>query len=125
MESTGKPARGCGSPPSIGTNKELQRGLYLTALLGGGAEALGREFPCRASGFWIEGGALAFPVQAVTLAGELPELLDAVGDDLELAPAAPARFWSRGRNGNDARSVVLVGGPPARRPGSSYPTVVR
>ena len=66
------------------------RGLYVTDLMGYGFTPLTGAFSRGASGFWIEDGALAFPVQEVTVAGNFDDLwqrIDAVADDLKLRTA--------------------------------------
>ncbi len=107
-QSTGSAARGWGSLPSIGTSnfyleagprkpeeivKEVQSGLYVTAMLGRGADVVTGDYSRGANGIWIENGELAWPVQEVTVSGNLLEMLrglDAVGDDLEFRSATAA-----------------------------------
>lgn len=99
--STGSAARGWGSLPSIGTSnfflesggtdpgaivRGVKQGLYVTAMLGRGADVVTGDYSRGANGVWIENGELAFPVQEVTVSGNLLEMLgtiDAVGTDLE------------------------------------------
>jgi len=98
---TGNAARGYNSLPSIGTNnlyleagdqspEEIIRGIangfYVTAMLGGGADIVTGQYSRGANGLWIENGELAYPVQAVTVAGQMTEMLkqiDAIGNDLQ------------------------------------------
>jgi PmbA protein len=99
--STSSAARGWGSLPSIGTSnfflenggidpgdiiRGVKQGLYVTAMLGRGADVVTGDYSRGANGLWIVNGELAFPVQEVTVSGNLLEMLrsiDAVGTDLE------------------------------------------
>ncbi len=100
MKTTGNAARGYSSLPSIGVNnlvlepgkrspediiKEIPQGLYVTAMLGHGANTVTGEYSRGANGLWIENGELTRPVQEVTVAGSLTDMLqqlDAIGSDL-------------------------------------------
>lgn len=97
---TGNAARGYQSLPAIGVNnlvleagsrspeeiiREVPNGLYVTAMLGHGANTVTGEYSRGANGLWIENGELTRPVQEVTVAGALTDMLqniDAVGSDL-------------------------------------------
>jgi PmbA protein len=80
-------------PGTCSADEQLRttgRGLYVTDLIGYGFHPLTGDFSRGAAGFWIEGGALAFPVHEVTVAGNFDELwqrIDAVGTDLKLRTA--------------------------------------
>jgi PmbA protein len=71
----------------------LQRmgtGLYVTELMGQGVNAVTGDYSRGASGFWVENGALAYPVHEVTIAGNLREMLRtivAVGNDVDVQGA--------------------------------------
>jgi PmbA protein len=100
LASTGNAARGIGSAPAAApTNLWLEpgrasleallrdtgRGLLVTGLFGQGFNPVTGDFSRGARGFWIEDGVRAFPVEEITVAGNLAELLrdvDAVADDL-------------------------------------------
>jgi PmbA protein len=80
--------------------KDTPKGLYVTSMMGFGFNAVTGDFSRGASGFWVENGALAFPVSEVTISLNLDELLkriDAVGSDLDLktSVAAPTFRVSR------------------------------
>lgn len=67
--------------------KQTKRGLYVTGMLGFGFNAVTGDFSRGAVGFWIEDGALAYPVSEVTVSLNFDQLLqriDLVADDLEL-----------------------------------------
>jgi PmbA protein len=99
-KSTGNASRGYQSLPSIGVNnlvlepgtkspeeiiKEIPNGFYVTAMLGHGANTVTGEYSRGANGLWIENGELTRPVQEVTVAGNLNDMLmqlDAIGNDL-------------------------------------------
>jgi PmbA protein len=107
-KSTGSASRGWGSLPSIGTSnfylepgtkspeeiiREMRNGLYVTAMLGRGADVVTGDYSRGANGIWIENGELAFPVQEVTVSGNLIEMLrgiDAVGSDLDFRSSTAA-----------------------------------
>ncbi len=62
-------------------------------MLGQGANLVTGEYSRGANGLWIENGELAWPVQEVTVAGDMLEMLqsiDAVGDDLEFRGSVAA-----------------------------------
>jgi PmbA protein len=99
-ESTGSATRGPGSSPSVGpTNLWLEpgtlspeqilastdRGFLVTELFGHGFNPVTGDSSRGAVGFWIEGGEIAHPVEGVTVAGNLGDMLrgiDAIGSDL-------------------------------------------
>jgi len=63
-----------------------ERGLYVTDMMGFGFNAVTGDFSRGAQGFWIENGALSFPVSEVTISANLDAMLkgiDAVADDLD------------------------------------------
>jgi PmbA protein len=60
----------------------MGRGLVSTELMGQGVNGVTGDYSRGASGFWVEGGEIAHPVQEVTIAGNLKELyldIQAVG----------------------------------------------
>ena len=68
--------------------KSVKSGLYLTGLLGFGQgnNNVTGDFSLGAVGFWIENGELTYPVQEITLAGNMLSVLkniSMVGNDLE------------------------------------------
>ncbi len=67
--------------------KRMGSGLYVTELMGQGVNGVTGDYSRGASGFWIEGGAIAFPVHEVTIAGNLRSMLKdivAVGSDVDI-----------------------------------------
>jgi PmbA protein len=64
----------------------VDRGLYVTDLIGFGIDLVSGDYSQGAVGHWIEKGRLVHPVHEVTIAGNLKQMLvdvDAVGNDLE------------------------------------------
>ena len=64
----------------------VDRGLYVTDLIGFGIDLVSGDYSQGAVGHWIEKGRLVHPVHEVTIAGNLKQMLldvDAVGTDLE------------------------------------------
>ena len=67
--------------------KSTKSGLYVTEMMGFGFNAVTGDFSRGASGFWIEGGAFAYPVSEVTISLNVDDLwhrLDAIGNDLDM-----------------------------------------
>jgi PmbA protein len=65
----------------------VRDGLYVTELIGFGVNGVTGDYSRGAVGMWIENGALAYPVEEVTVAGNLLEMfaaIDGVGNDLVL-----------------------------------------
>jgi PmbA protein len=66
--------------------RQMGRGLLVMELMGQGVNGVTGDYSRGASGFWVEGGAIAHPVQEVTIAGNLKELypaIAAVGSDVD------------------------------------------
>ncbi len=62
----------------------LGTGLFVTELLGSGVNPVTGDYSRGASGFWVEKGRIAFPVQEITIAGNLKAMFKdivAVGAD--------------------------------------------
>ena len=58
----------------------MNNGLLVTELMGQGVNGVTGDYSRGASGFWVENGAIAYPVHEVTIAGNLTEMfLDIVG----------------------------------------------
>src|SRR5262249_11972982 len=67
--------------------RKLDRGLYVTEMMGFGFNPVTGDFSRGAGGFWIEGGERAYPVTEITVSTNFDDLwkrIDAVGDDLDL-----------------------------------------
>ena len=99
--STGNAARSVGSAPGVApTNfyleagstapqeiiKSVARGLYVTELIGFGVNPVTGDYSRGAVGLWIENGEFAYPVEEITIAGNLLAMYDAIevaGNDLD------------------------------------------
>ncbi|MFI5183093.1 MAG: TldD/PmbA family protein [Vicinamibacteria bacterium] len=97
---TGCARRGVAGGPSVGASnlfleagatspdeivRGVDKGLYVTDLIGFGVNLVSGDYSQGAVGHWIERGALTHPVHEVTIAGNLRNMLkdvDAVGTDL-------------------------------------------
>jgi len=76
--------RGSSSPGSM--VKEVPKGLFVTGSAGFGFDVTAGEYSQQVEGYWIEGGKVTHPVEGVTVAGKLGDMLmgiDAVGRDLD------------------------------------------
>ena len=101
LKSTGNASRGLVGTPGVDAGnilikpgsatqseiiKAVSKGLYVTELMGFGVNIVTGDYSRSASGLWIENGELTFPVQGVTIAGNLKNMLrsiEMVGNDLE------------------------------------------
>ncbi len=66
--------------------REMGQGLIVTDLMGQGVNNVTGDYSRGASGFWVEHGAIAYPVQEVTIAGNLAAMfrgIQAIGDDVD------------------------------------------
>jgi len=72
-------------PDFEGMLKTMQRGLLVTELLGQGINLVTGDYSRGAAGYWVEGGEIAFPVEEITIAGNLKEMfkqIAAIGSDV-------------------------------------------
>jgi PmbA protein len=101
LQTTANASRGLAGTPGIGpgnyflqpgkrTPKEIigdvKEGLYVTEFLGHGANLVTGDYSRGASGLWISGGELTYPVEEITVAGNLKEMffnISEIGSDLE------------------------------------------
>jgi PmbA protein len=88
LQTNGRASRGGGNPHPGTTNLTLlagemspedmiggiERGLYVSELIGHGASIITGDYSRGASGFAIENGALAHPVSEITIAGNLVDM---------------------------------------------------
>lgn len=102
MTSTANAARGTSSGPSPSNwnieltqgeatradlIRDLGTGLLVTSLIGSTINPTTGDYSRGASGFWVENGEIAYPVNECTIAGNLRNML------LTLTPANDARPW--------------------------------
>lgn len=75
-----------GSDDRASLIRGMRRGLLVTELMGQGANLLTGDYSRGAAGFWVEDGEIAWPVDEVTIAGNLREMLlgiEAIGCDID------------------------------------------
>lgn len=65
--------------------KKMNRGLLVTELMGQGVNAVTGDYSRGAAGFWVEDGVITYPVQEITIAGNLKDMfrnIVAIGNDV-------------------------------------------
>ncbi|CAM5312642.1 TldD/PmbA family protein [Frigidibacter albus] len=100
MASTGNASRGTSAPPSPGHSnialtpgtasredliRDMGTGLIVTQLIGSSINPTTGDYSRGASGFWVENGQIAYPVNECTIAGNLRDML------LRITPANDGR----------------------------------
>ena len=68
-----------------GMLREMGRGLLVTELLGQGVNVVTGDYSRGAAGYWVENGQIAYPVEEITIAGNLREMfkrIAAIGSDV-------------------------------------------
>jgi PmbA protein len=101
LQTTANASRGLAGTPGIGPGNyflqpgaktpqqlisEIKDGLYVTEFLGHGANLVTGDYSRGASGLWISGGELAYPVEEITVAGNLKQMfmnIAEIASDLE------------------------------------------
>ncbi|TXL01050.1 metalloprotease PmbA [Methylococcaceae bacterium HT1] len=66
--------------------KQMDTGLLVTELMGQGVNPVTGDYSRGASGFWVEQGEIQYPVQEITIAGNLKDMFQhilAVGNDID------------------------------------------
>ena len=114
LATTGHAARGTGGPPAPSATNlylepgelspealiaDIKQGFYVTELMGMGVNGVTGDYSRGAAGFWIENGALAYPVSEVTIAGNLKDIF------AHLTPANDLVF----RQGTNAPTIRVEG----------------
>jgi PmbA protein len=72
-------------PDFEGMLKTMGRGLLVTELLGQGVNLVTGDYSRGAAGYWVEGGQIAYPVEEITIAGNLRQMfkqIAAIGSDV-------------------------------------------
>jgi PmbA protein len=75
-----------GDDDLAGMLRRMGRGLFVTEQLGQGINPVTGDFSRGAAGFWIEDGAIAYPVEEITIAGNLRDMfrrIVAIGNDVD------------------------------------------
>ncbi len=103
LESTANAVRSPSAPPSPSVGNialtqgdvtredllsDMGTGLLVTSLIGSSINPTTGDYSRGASGFWVENGELAYPVNECTIAGNLHEML------MSIRPANDARTWT-------------------------------
>jgi len=76
-----------GAPDQAALLRQMGKGLLVTELMGQGVNGVTGDYSRGATGFWVEGGELAYPVHEITIAGNLKELYPnvvAIGGDIDM-----------------------------------------
>jgi PmbA protein len=106
--STGNASRSLASNPGIGAGNfflqpgtltpeqiiaDVPNGLYITETMGFGVNLVTGDYSQGAAGLWIENGELAYPVEEITIAGNLKDMyrnISAIGNDLVFRSSSAA-----------------------------------
>jgi PmbA protein len=114
LETTGHAGRGVSSPPAPAPSNayvtageasptelmsDIKEGIYIIEMLGMGINYVTGDYSRGAVGFWIQDGALGWPVSEVTIAGNLADMFQ------QLTPANDLEF----RYGIDAPTLRIDG----------------
>jgi PmbA protein len=101
LETTGHASRGLSGPPGVSTHnltlqpgdrsradlmRDADAGLLVTSMFGPSLNSNNGDWSVGVSGFWFEGGEIAYPVTEITVAGNLIELYARLipANDLEI-----------------------------------------
>jgi PmbA protein len=108
VSSTGNASRSLAGNPGIGAGNfflqpgtltpeqiiaDVKSGLYVTETMGFGVNLVTGDYSQGAAGMWIENGELAYPVEEITIAGNLKEMyknISAIGNDLTFRTSTAA-----------------------------------
>ncbi len=93
LATTGNASRGASAPPSpsVGNTRlvgegasygtlltQMGTGLIVTSMIGSSINPTTGDYSRGASGFWVEGGEIAYPVNELTVAGNLLRMLESI-----------------------------------------------
>jgi PmbA protein len=76
--------------------REMDRGVVVTELMGQGSNLVTGDYSRGAAGFWVEGGEIQYPVEEITVAGNLRDMfrqLLAVGSDNDIPGSIDTGSW--------------------------------
>lgn len=102
METTGNaggvhnPRIGMGEMDRDALLREMDTGLFVTELMGHGINPVTGDYSRGAVGFWVEDGEVRFPVEEVTIAGNLKRMfqgLVAIGNDCDFPGSTRTGSW--------------------------------
>lgn len=108
LKTTANASRGLAGTPGIGPGNyflqpgsrtpqqliaDVKEGLYVTEFLGMGVNLVTGDYSRGASGLWISGGELTYPVEEITVAGNLKDMflnISEIANDLEFRGSVAA-----------------------------------
>ena len=64
----------------------MKEGLLVTELIGSGINSVTGDYSRGAAGFWVENGEIQYPVEEITIAGNLVKMYQnivAIGNDID------------------------------------------
>ncbi len=79
-----------------GLLKKMDRGLLITELMGHGVNTVTGDYSRGAAGFWVENGELQYPVEEITVAGNLKQMymqLLAIANDIDPRTSVRTGSW--------------------------------
>lgn len=112
---TGNASRSIGDAPHVGSQnlylqpgttstediiRSVKQGLYVTELIGHGVNPVTGDYSRGAVGLWIENGELAFPVEEVTIAGNLLQMyrdIETIGSEIDFRASTVSPVIKIGR----------------------------
>ena len=74
----------------------MDRGLLVTELMGQGVNLVTGDYSRGAAGFWVENGVIQYPVEEITIAGNMREMFSqllAVGNDSDIPGSIRTGSW--------------------------------
>lgn len=85
-----------GTLDRTGLLREMGTGLFVTELMGHGTNPVTGDYSRGAAGFWVENGEIQFPVEEITIAGNLKRMFEgllAVGNDCDFPGSTRTGSW--------------------------------
>jgi PmbA protein len=86
----------CGDLDRSALLKKMDRGLLVTELMGQGVNMVTGDYSRGATGYWVENGVIQYPVEEITIAGNMKEMfmgLQEVGSDVETRSSVQTGSW--------------------------------
>ena len=138
LKSTGNASRGLAGNPGIGAGNfflapgqvtpdqllaDVKTGLYVTETMGFGVNLVTGDYSQGASGLWIENGELTYPVEEITIAGNLKEMyknISAIANDLVFRSASARPHHPRRRHDHSRELIAATKASSRRMDASSW-----
>ena len=76
--------------------RDMNRGVLVTELMGQGTNLVTGDYSRGAAGFWVENGEIQYPIEEITVAGNLSEMFNglvAVGNDDDIPGSTRTGSW--------------------------------